>query len=212
MTNHQVSEANKARVPEKELFCLIVILWLGLVIAGYSLLLSYERSRGPVTQSPVRWPVDTCIQRPAGCFTLVLFAHPKCPCTAATLSELALLMTHCRQLKARVLFLKPASLSEGWERGPSRDRAIAIPGVTVASDECGKEAARFNARTSGEVVVYDPAGNLVFHGGITAGRGHEGDNQGLDAIESIVRNGYSACRQTPVFGCSLSDKSSPDSD
>jgi hypothetical protein len=47
---------------------------------------------------------------------------------------------------------------------------------------------------------------LAFSGGITDSRGHEGDNDGADAILEIVSGpGVRAVARTPVFGCTLFD-------
>ena len=43
------------------------------------------------------------------------------------------------------------------------------------------------ATTSGHVLLYDAGGVLRFAGGITDGRGHEGDNAGLDAALALLR-------------------------
>jgi hypothetical protein len=51
--------------------------------------------------------------------------------------------------------------------------------------------------------LYAPTGKLLFSGGITASRGHEGDNVGRSAIVSFILNGHAPVNHTPVFGCSL---------
>jgi hypothetical protein len=51
--------------------------------------------------------------------------------------------------------------------------------------------------------VYDTTGILEFHGGITDGRGHEGDNDGMLAVLAIGRDEKSPVSKTPVYGCSL---------
>src|SRR5262249_57501676 len=78
-----------------------------------------------------------------------------------------------------------------------------IPGVSVALDAGGAEAKRFGAETSGAVVLYDPAGRLVFHGGITAARGHEGDSFGQQRIAAFLSGARADRADAPVFGCAL---------
>jgi hypothetical protein len=78
--------------------------------------------------------------------------------------------------------------------------------VVVQPDRNGVEAARFGAETSGFVTLFDVSGHLLFRGGITASRGHAGDNVGADAIVSLVNGAPARHRQTPVFGCGLLDK------
>jgi hypothetical protein len=76
----------------------------------------------------------------------------------------------------------------------------------VIDDPDGAETRRFGAATSGETLLYSPAGKLLFRGGITASRGHSGDNYGRDAIVALVNKPSRRFSNTPVFGCSLLSK------
>ncbi|MDB6139663.1 MAG: redB [Verrucomicrobiaceae bacterium] len=138
---------------------------------------------------------------------LVMFAHPRCPCSSASIGELATLMARCQgRLGAQVWFFQPAGETEEWARTDLWRSAATIPGVTVHVDSEGIEARRFNAETSGQVALYSQAGSLLFQGGITLSRGHSGDNPGSDAIEALLCHQFSGPVQTPVFGCALTDK------
>jgi hypothetical protein len=75
--------------------------------------------------------------------------------------------------------------------------------VTTVRDDDGVEAARFQALTSGATALYDPQGRLLFSGGITSARGHEGDSFGIRRISSLLRTGKADRADAPVFGCSL---------
>jgi hypothetical protein len=73
-------------------------------------------------------------------------------------------------------------------------------------DEGGVEARGFAARASGDVLLYSPAGKLLFQGGITGSRGHEGDNYGLSRLADLlaVPAAESAIPVTSrIFGCEL---------
>jgi hypothetical protein len=73
----------------------------------------------------------------------------------------------------------------------------------VIRDQGGVEARRFDVEGSGHVLLYAPSGKLLFSGGITPSRGHEGDNAGRSAIVSLILRGHAPVDHTPVFGCSL---------
>jgi hypothetical protein len=119
-------------------------------------------------------------------------------------------MAHSQgRLTAYVLFLKPTDFSEDWEKTDLWRSAASIPGVTAMIDDQGAEANRFHAATSGQTLLYDAAGSLLFSGGITGSRGHSGDNAGQAAIVSLVNSGAAARTETSVFGCPLFD---PDSE
>ncbi len=112
------------------------------------------------------------------------------------------------RLTAYVLFLKPAGSPDDWEKSDLWQSAARIPDVTVVLDDNGVEARRFHAMTSGQTVVYDRAGRLLFSGGITRSRGHSGDNQGRSAIVSILNAEQTDQTETAVFGCPLNDPGS----
>jgi hypothetical protein len=99
--------------------------------------------------------------------------------------------------------MNPQSLPADWAKTDLWETAASIPGVMPRLDLEGAEQQRFAARVSGEVFLYLPDGVLAFHGGITAGRGHSGDNQGRSALEGLLLNHVSQTRATPVFGCEL---------
>jgi hypothetical protein len=120
------------------------------------------------------------------------------------MGELARLMAQAQgQVTAYVLFNKPPNLSQDWEETDLWDSAAAIPGVNVMRDDEGIEARRFHSATSGQTMLYDKEGNLLFSGGITGGRGHEGDNPGRSAIVSLLNTSEGDQAETPVFGCPL---------
>jgi hypothetical protein len=111
-------------------------------------------------------------------------------------------------LSAYVLFLKPSGFSDGWEKTDLWQSAAGIPGVKPIVDDDGVEARRFHATTSGQTVLYDAEGRLLFSGGITLARGHAGDNAGRSAIVSLVNAKIAEQAETPVFGCPLFDDKS----
>jgi hypothetical protein len=138
-----------------------------------------------------------------------MIAHPRCPCTRASIAELAQIMAHAPSgLKATVLFVKPPGAGKDWDDTDLRRSAVAIPGVTALTDENGLEAARFGAQTSGHTLVFDRDGALAFSGGITGTRGHVGGNAGENAVLAALRQQTPERGRTAVFGCSLAKRNS----
>src|SRR5262249_22962724 len=131
---------------------------------------------------------------------LYMFLHPRCPCSTASVNELAKIMSRCSsQMVATVYFVRPESQPAGWERGALWDLASSIPGVHMETDVGGRIAEQFHANTSGEVLIYDCLGKLRFHGGITSARGHDGDNLGESAVIAIALGGTTDVERSPVF-------------
>jgi hypothetical protein len=188
-------------------FCLF---WLAAAGAGLCFLARYEGQAGGTGGTPQRWPDGTEVRRDPGKPTLILFAHPKCPCTRASIEELNRLLASCHdKTTAQVLFFRPKSGPADWQETALIESARAIPGVSVGLDDDGKIAKAFGAETSGFTVLYDAEGKLLFRGGITASRGHSGDNAGETSIASILTGEGAVNRFTPVFGCSLLTPGSP---
>ena len=180
------------------------MIWLLVVLTGSLLMAQYSQTAGIAGIPPEQWPETSQVRREPGISKLVVFLHPHCPCSRATLSELERLMAHCQGLiSTQVWFIQPEGRDEAWVKTDLWSGAAAIPGVQVAMDHAGAEARRFQAATSGQTLLYDAAGRLVFHGGITLTRGHAGDNPGRDAIECLVKQKTSLSTSTPVFGCAL---------
>jgi hypothetical protein len=183
---------------------LLTSVWLATVCAGVGALWAYDYTPGGDAGVPGSWPSKSKIHPDANQPTLIMFAHPKCPCTRASIGELMVLMTHClNQVDARVVFFRPKGSGADWLNTDLWRSAEAIPGVTVQADEDGVEAARFHVTTSGHVVLFDAHGKLLFSGGITLARGHSGDNAGRSDLMQLLHHELAAETETPVFGCSL---------
>ncbi len=186
-------------------FMLALALWVAALAGGFTILLGYKSTPGAMDARPSdAWPAGSRLkQNPQGA-TLVMFAHPRCPCTHASISELARLMARLSdRVEAHVVFVRPPGVPADWEQTDLRRRAAGIPGVTVTSDENGVEAERFHALTSGLTLVFDREGRRVFQGGITPSRGHEGDSFGRERIISLLTTGKADRNDSPVFGCAL---------
>jgi hypothetical protein len=188
----------------RSILLISTVSWLSLAIVGLWFLWAYETTPGIAAASPRQWPSDSRIQLSQDHTTLVMLAHPHCPCTRASIGELASIMAHSQgRLRAYVLFVRPEGFSDGWEVTDLWRSASDIPGVKTILDGDGREARRFHAATSGQTVLYDPQGRLLFSGGITGSRGHFGDNAGQSAVVAIVNAEVPDRTETSVFGCPL---------
>jgi hypothetical protein len=179
--------------------------WIVCVVVGIAKLTAYEMKPGPsaIVANIAPTGLDLAKDRP----TLIMFVHSHCPCSSASMEELAQLMTICRDhVAARVMFVNPSDQSPQWSRTDLWDSAAAIPTLEVRCDQDGVLAKSLNIQTSGHVLLFDPSGKLLFSGGITESRGHVGDNAGMSALIALIRNSHAAENlpvKTSVFGCQL---------
>jgi hypothetical protein len=192
------------KVDMRLLLPLLFLLWLTAAVFGMTRLDRFSTKPGVLGHPPTHWQMTAGIMLDRTRPTLVMFVHPKCPCTRASLAELNRLAALCPGRAAVfVLLWDPKGYSETWARTELYSEAKAIPGVQVRFDRDGMAARRLGAATSGETLLYAPDGRLLFQGGLTGSRGHEGDNAGLSAIVARLRGTSDAARQTPVYGCPL---------
>ena len=172
--------------------CVLFLLW------GILLRHAFQPSKVPA------WPVMTTSLPASKTFRIVLFAHPCCPCTRATLEELNESLTRLPKDTSVSIVFVTAGLAESDVAGsPNVALARQLSGVQVRFDCTGEEARRLNATVSGEVFAFDRAGRLVFQGGLTPGRGHQGESAGQKRLEQLASGlAHEPCT-APVFGCHL---------
>lgn len=188
-------------------FWMAAAFWFAGLAVAFGLIALEDGRAGAQGTAPQAWPAQSAIAAPAGKPTLVMFMHPRCPCSSASLAEFERVMAHLSEpTNLVIVFVKPAGTPKGWEDSGLYRHACELKDVTVLVDEGGVEAGRFGARTSGQVVVYNAKGELSFQGGITAGRGHEGANAGQQGALESARGSQSCCDKTEVYGCQLNDE------
>ena len=175
--------------------------WAALALTGMGGLWVYAKTPGPRAAAPAEWVGAAALNLDSAKATLVMFVHPHCECSRASVDELAGLMARRPgRVAARVVVYRPSDQAPGWERTELWARAERIRGAQVTSDPNGALALRFGALTSGHTFVYAPDGRLLFGGGLTIARGHAGDSPGLRAVERAV-DGLRTPGSAPVFGC-----------
>ncbi len=179
----------------------LALLWLGGTIGGIGALTRFSATRGEAPgQIPESWPAD--LPRDGGRASLVMFAHPRCSCTHASISELARLLARAgERVETTVVFLRPEELGET----NLVERAKSLPGTRVVADLGGRLSERFGVRTSGHVVLYGSDGRLRFSGGITPSRGHEGGSIGQQKLLLALGASQPTVATAEVFGCGLRD-------
>jgi hypothetical protein len=190
---------------------LIAAAWGIALVAGMGILWRYKSTPGPETRARLVWPEASQLPAERGRPTLVLFAHPECPCTRATILALReILPRFATRVSVCVAALHPEAPPAGWNDEGLQDALDGLAEASLFVDASGREARLFGALTSGHVLLYGTDGGLRFSGGITGARGHAGDNPGLSRLERALEaelRGAAAPEITgaPVFGCSLFD-------
>ncbi len=174
--------------------------WLFAALGGAAWLTRYKSTAAPI--GPEASPLSSTLlatDRP----TLVMTVHPHCPCTKASFTELEKFLTqHAGRLATVLLFVQPAGEDARFIEGALWARAEAWPGVRRVVDVDGAESKRLGAAASGTALLFAPDGKLLFRGGMTVARGHEGDSPGAERMAALL-SGRPALPTAPVFGCGL---------
>ena len=190
--------------PRKVLEPLLIVGWLAVLMCGFYALIDFDLRPTSHGRPDVSWPTGAPIERATQGSTLVVFLHPRCACSQATVSELARVLEHAgRKVETYVYFVRPPGTPTDWEQGALWRATAKIPGVRLLVDPDGIEAARFGAESSGAALLYDAAGHLTFAGGLTASRGHFGANPSSDQLITTINSDHRAIVTADVFGCPL---------
>lgn len=197
------SSPRRRRIAVAAIFA--VVLWSATVIAGIQRIWSYESTPGEQSFVPTTWPGSSLVTVDRERATLMMFVHPLCACTRASLTELReALDVMDRSAAVWIVLLSPHGIVKNWNESIANIKAR-IPEATIVTDVDGSAADTFGASTSGHVVLYDRDGGLIFSGGITGGRGHVGDNDGRRGLLAASHGGSDHAHEHPIFGCGLDD-------
>jgi hypothetical protein len=179
----------------------LVIAWIVLQIAAG---LTFDLKPESVQTPPPAWPKDVSLQ--AGQLgTIVLFLHPHCPCSRASVVQLDRLRTMAStdHVALHIVFVG----NNARESTALTRAAESLSGVQLHFDSERTLARQFDASVSGETFAFGDGGKLIFHGGLTSARGHEGDSYALTALANWLRAGAlptaSGASEFPTFGCRL---------
>lgn len=181
-------------------------IWLAAVTLVFGSLGIYGSEQGPESLPPSQWPADSSLERSVDSPTLLVFVHPGCPCSRATLDNLETIASD-PSLSIHLVCIgdEETSSANTNDFGSCRQRLNDWQmrnNVSLFHDTDSQETHRFQAMTSGHCLLFDANGALQFSGGVTSSRGHQGASAGLASLQAAL-NGQQTNDTYPVFGCPL---------
>lgn len=189
-------------------FRIMLSIWMLLVTFGFTLVLRYQMKPGPlgIPDSQVSGRINPSTPDSRS-WKLTVFLHPECTCSRASLEELGRLQ---RELGAQMeisIYVSTQLSHEQTLQSTLYQKAIRNTNWTVTLDPEARIASAMKAYTSGACFLFHPDGQLVFAGGVTASRGHEGPAAGQQTIRNAVlsSNTTTPLAQSPVYGCGILD-------
>lgn len=178
----------------------LLFLWSVAALVGGTMLWSYDKAPGATVANLDN--IENRLQQ-LGLESpqVLVFAHPKCPCTAATLEQLSQL-TFPSEVGLTVVFFVPDQADASWRDTTNVRLAQQIPRATIQFDPEGELSRSVGVKTSGHCLAVRADGTVGFSGGITISRGHRGPNQGASDLTHCFQRS-SGTAEYPVYGCAL---------
>lgn len=189
-------------------YLLAGLVWAAGLAVGYVQLLAHAQTPGAIGATTADVPPPELRDgRTPGRHLVVLALHPRCPCSSATVGELADVLGWTPEVFDLVLLTYvPSDPAAGPWPAPTVPAALRRFLPRLVPDADGQLAARLGAETSGHVLVYNHADRPVFSGGVTPGRAHHGRTEGQRLLRDFLaeRMGVPAMAVTaPVYGCPI---------
>ena len=179
-------------------------LWLIATVAGISCLHKYSGTPAPSGPSKGQWPSGSKMLPGANISTFILFLHPHCPCSGASLASMIdIIDKFPLAAKYHAVFVRPKGVAATWEKSDLYLKCMGIKAIETSIDDGGEEAKKFGALASGQTYIYSPQQKLTFSGGITPGRGEEGSGPERKMVEQALMQSTTSTNYSPTFGCSL---------
>ena len=184
-------------------FGAVVLVWASATGAALAHFWRYAATPGAAASA-----VPERIAASQGKSRVRVFLDARCPCSRATVAELARVAARLSNpTEFQVLFAAADESDSSWKSSSLYEDVSRLPGVTVFADVGGARARSYGIATSGQVLAYRPDGTLAFAGGVTGSRGHEGDNDGksqlLAALDASSASPRREATTTAVYGCEL---------
>lgn len=182
---------------------------LAAVVGWYQLFL-FSSTPGQQLAAPAQLPAQLSADWPAPALSqfplLLVFIHPQCSCTHATLDQLDRILDHPGNATP-VRIVLAVYQSRKLDRSPVlaefKPATWLHQPFHLMADTDGALARRFGAATSGEIVLYAADGRLLFQGGITPERAQAGDSATADALRNALLKGTPQSGRARVFGCPI---------
>lgn len=151
------------------------VVWIIGLGIGLRASLNYENGPAAAGQPPPEWPSQSGIHRRAGLPTIVVMAHPHCPCTRATVGELAVLMARVqKRVTAVVVFVIPNGVPE--IRAEEKGLELACHVHTDVPEDLFGDPLRLRQvilNLVGNAIKFTPKGEVVVEVGVAGKTGED---------------------------------------
>lgn len=191
----------------------VAAVWLLGATSVVGALAYYSQQPAAWSAPPRQLPHVSTLQKSLSHPTLLLFLHPKCACSEASVESLFRVLAQSSDVTPppdiTAIFYQPLSTSEAFVTTSALyEKVSGDAHIRKIIDPSGRIAQAFHVTTSGSVVLYSASGQRLFWGGITPARGHHGDSVGQTRLTQALHGQFVSSEfVAPVFGCALFESS-----
>jgi len=178
--------------------------WFAAAVFGISSLHKYSSTPAPSDPPRGNWPLASAIVPCSTKSTFVIFLHPHCPCSRASVAAMNEIMnTFPNSAEFHAVFVRPAGVNADWLQSDLYQACKGNDRLVTSIDDNGVEAVKFGAKASGQTYIYDANHQLAFSGGLTSGRGMEEKGEERKMVASALIKRQNSPLHSPTFGCAL---------
>ena len=125
----------------RSIFCVSFVLWLSASIAGMTTLWNHEARPGIPAAAPTSWPRDSALSKQPSKAAMLVWIHPHCPCSWATIRELERLLVHVSDdTDCQIILTRPAECGSDFVESDLTRAIRKIRGVSVVVDDDQRES------------------------------------------------------------------------
>ena len=183
-------------------------LWLMAVCSGMVAFYDYSFTQGASPATPASFPKQSRLPRIDGQRCLLMFVHPMCGCTNASVEQIRRLYHDIQAAGHSVpqltfVIRQPSATEPAWSSTSVLQLCNSVPGASLIQDYDGSESRLFGVTTSGTCCLFDNNGQRIFVGGITIARGHQGPAPSAWQLKRAITEGHITDEHFQVFGCAM---------
>jgi len=136
------------------------VFWGSLLVVGFLLLAQEEFTPVKASLPVTLFPRSSAVRLVSNKLTLVLFAHPHCPCTRASLHELDRLLAETQnRVSVTVVFTIPDGVPVDWEQGDCGTRRPGCPAFVLLEIKGAGKRANLRSRVQDMSCCMTPPGS-----------------------------------------------------
>lgn len=193
---------------KKIIISVIISIWVGSIIWSTKAMLIFQFTPGKMGKVFNDFPQKSKLVLDQTLPTLILFLHPKCTCSKASVEEIKIIKSSIKKEFKLIAVVQTASLKLTDELEKLKEELSTLPHSTIVNDSYSFETNLFSVKTSGQIYIYSSFGELIYTGGSTSSRGTSSPSELRRTIASILETNKKPHQliTKSIYGCEMDNK------